>query len=603
MARADPAGYPRGPYNPAMPSVSGNRHDPPEPHTSTLRLLLPVLAVAAVGILVYLNSIPNGFVIDDKYQIMENEWITGPEHLGEIFASGVWEFEGRETSYYRPMMFVHYMGIQLLAGRTAWAFHLASVLLHAAVTVLVFLVARRAFAADPPSAPEPVWPATAAALLFAVHPIHTEPVAWIAAVVDLGYTLFALLALLAYIAGRDRRPGWMAVSAAAFLVALLFKESAITIPVVVAAWEWAMARGERRALARLGGGVAAYAAAFAVYLALRWNALGGLVPTAQGAGLAMIPWSLAVVSLAALYVGKLVVPINLNVWHVFDPPAALGSARALGVVGFVVVCVVVWVWAARRRRVVAFAGAVFLIPLLPTFHFSALNVGIASAFAERYLYLPSMGFALVLACVLDAVRRRVPRGTVVASGIVAVLALTYAVGTVARNPVWKDSLTIWEDAVRKSPQSGVAQFNYGAALRFHGRKQEGMEAIRRAAVLEPGLVGREIGKGRSYAEQGKFMKAMLAFHSALILDPGNAEAHFGLAVLYESRGSIEAAIHEYRQVLASRPDFAEVHNNLGVLHASQGRIEEAVPHFEAAVRLRPDDPDYRANLERARGYE
>ena len=571
----------------------------PETATSTRRWASDTglaTLVAAVAILVYLNSIPNGFVIDDQYQVVENPWLAGPRHLGEIFDSGVWDFQGRASNYYRPLMYVLYLGVATIAGRTAWAFHLVNVLLHAAVTALVFLLARRLYERD---GRRSRWPAVVAALLFAVHPIHTEAVAWVAAVVDLAVAFFGLGALLTYDLGRTRGSRWFVLTGASVLAGLLFKETAVAIVPLIFAWEWTIVESRPRSFRALAPAAVALTVSSALYVGLRWNALGALIPIAGGAGTGVDGHALAAIALIATHIDKLLLPVGLNVWHVFSPPTSWTSAAAVVDLAVVSAAVAAAVWGGRRRRTVAFGGLLMALPLLPTLHFSAITTGVSGAFAERYLYLPSVGFVLVVATVFDAIRRNGPRAHRLAITMLSAVLLAYTGGTVARNLVWKDSLTLWEDAARKSPGSGTALFNYGSALRFRGRTEEGEEMIRRGVALAPELVDREIGKGRAFLQHGLLKESILAFHTALYLDPGNPDAYFGLGLAHEARNEPTAAKVAYRRALESRPDHAESHNNLGILLAVEGHLDEARGHFLEAVRLHPDDPSYRTNLERA----
>jgi Flp pilus assembly protein TadD len=558
--------------------------------------LFQIAVLCAVAAAVYLNTVPNGLVVDDVQQIVENEWITGSHHLRTIFTSGVWDFEGRASSYYRPAMYVLYMATYSLAGRAAWAYHLLNILFHVAATLLVAVLAWRVFPRSEPQHAPLLAPWFIAGLLFAVHPIHTEAVAWSAGIADLGLTVFGLLAVVCHIEAAERGWSWDIAAAAAWCAALLSKETAFVIPLLAAAYDLIFLPRANRAN-RLRNGIVVFAPAAALYIGLRVHALRGLMPTAGGLALAPSAYGLAVLALLAGYIEKLVLPVNLNFWHAFTPPAALLSAEALRAATIVglAVAAAIFVFANRTAR---FAVLLTIVPLLPTFHLGALNQGLENAFAERYLYLPSVGFVLLVALMLDSLRVR-NRPHWAAAVAAVLLAGSYAVATVARNPVWKDQLTLWTDTVRKSPHSGIAHMNYGAALIYSGRKAEGSAEMRRAATMNPGLVERQLVLATMYVNAGLWMKAILALHTTLALDPTCAPARYNLGLVYESQGQVGAASAEYERALALNPNYAEAHNNLGVLQAEQRDMERALVHFREAVRLRPDDPVYRANLERA----
>src|SRR5512135_2525637 len=165
--------------------------------------LVPILAVIAVSLAVYSNTLGHDLVWDDSDQILGNPWIRDPGFLPKIFSSGVWDFKSVASNYYRPMMHVFYMLGYTVFGLRPWGFHLVNIIFHAGVSVLVFLIARALFAGHGARAkafPLPLM----AAVLFAVHPIHTEPVAWVAGIPDLSYAFFCLLSFYLYYLSEDK---------------------------------------------------------------------------------------------------------------------------------------------------------------------------------------------------------------------------------------------------------------------------------------------------------------------------------------------------------------------------------------------------------------
>jgi protein O-mannosyl-transferase len=567
---------------------------PPAPPIRT------AIAVFVIAVVVYANTLLNGFVVDDVHQVVENDWITGVHNLPEILARGVWDFEGRASSYYRPLMYTFYMATWYVFGRTPWGYHLVNVLLHAVASMLVVVVAHRLLRADTQDPAPWLGAPFAAGLLFAVHPVHTEAVAWVAGITDVSMTVFCLLSLWLYIrAEAERRPRALALAAVSYFLAALSKETGVVFPLVLLAYE-AILRWNRWNTIRVAWRLAPFAGAAILYLALRVHALGGLAPTAGGVQLGPGQQALTLLALFAGYVEKLVLPVNLNFWSVFVPPASLASAAALRALAVTAAALAAGWLAARGSRVAFFALALAVIPLLPAFHVWALNQGLENALAERYLYFPSVGFVLLGGLAAARLGAWTSPRRVVPALAVMLVAGTLAVGTVQRNTVWRNGLSLWSDAVRKSPGSAIAHKNHGAALLYAGRRAEGERELRAAVAMRPDLVDQELGKGAAYGAKGLTKKAVLAFHMALALDPRSAPAHFGLGVTYEAKGWIDAAIGEYEATLALRPDYAEAHNNVAVLYAQRGLLDRALPHFEAAVRLRPDDRDYRSNLDRAR---
>ena len=197
--------------------------------------LLGVLLLIAV--LPYLNTLANDFLYayDDGAQILQNPYVHSFRYLKEIFGTTVWSHVGAQgvTNYYRPLMTLGYLLTYQVFGPLAYGFHLVNVILHAAVVGIVFFTAAQMF--------KDRWPALVAALAFALHPVHTESVAWIAAVTDIEVTLFFLLAFWFFLKLPEfsgRRAGLVHLGmVVSFVLALLAKEQALTLPLLAALYE------------------------------------------------------------------------------------------------------------------------------------------------------------------------------------------------------------------------------------------------------------------------------------------------------------------------------------------------------------------------------
>src|ERR1700722_4554122 len=285
-------------------------------------------ALAALAIAVYANSLGNGFVGDDQFQLLRNPLVKDAGGIPRLFGSGAWSFLGITGNYYRPLQFLVYLLIYQCAGFHASAFHLFMVALHAANTVLLFLFVRRW------AAGRIAW---AAAALFAVYPVHTEPVDWIAALPDLMLTAVVLTGLLLF-ARQDGAPRGLRILGhwGIYLLALWTKETGVAmLPLYAAFGFFCLGRrwSEFRRNAALYAGMIAV---FGLYLAMRIRALGGLAPR-QHAFFHLGPadFALSVVVTAGQYLRTLLLPLDLNYFHVFHAtqsltPRFLISAAALG---------------------------------------------------------------------------------------------------------------------------------------------------------------------------------------------------------------------------------------------------------------------------------
>jgi hypothetical protein len=407
---------------------------------------------------VSVRALWGGFVYDDRYNILGNPWVLRPSRAFEAFGSHLGGFSSEfSTSYYRPVMHLWLAACSAIGGITPWVFHLSVVLAHLAVVACVFALASRwALGAG----------AFVGALWFAVHPIHVEAFAWNAGIVDVSCALFALGTLLA---AASERP-WIELGATPvlFLFALLSKEPAVMILPAIAIVAW---RSPRRLW--LAGGLSAAAG---VYLTLRVSALGGLM--AGGADrqkIGLADGFATALELVARYAAKLVLPLGLSAVYDVTP----GVRPLLAVCGLAVLAAAVALaWRFRRDRAVLLGLALLALPLLPALYVPVLGDGLM---ADRYLYLPSAGAALLLAVVVN--RARVPRVVLVGASAAVIAAL--ALAAVVRVSVWRDDLSLWTDAAESQPGSAVAHASLGFA-RYEAKDYPGaVESLSCALQIDP----------------------------------------------------------------------------------------------------------------------
>lgn len=564
-----------------------------------------ILIVFFTALAVYFNTLPNGFVIDDLHQVVENDWIKDVRHIPEIFSTDVWNYEGRDSNYYRPLMYVIYMIGYHIFGLKPWGFHLINILFHAGVSILVFVITFRLLGESRAGDPDRIriFSSFAAAVLFATHPIHTEAVTWVAGVADLSFTFFYLLSLYLYIRSTEEvdsvvKSAYL-FSVVSFLLATLCKEPAITLPIILIGYDYAFRKETIRAIGSLKR-YSPYMITAGLYVLIRSYALGGFAPVKTGTDLSPHEYLANSLLLFSQYIGKLLLPVNLNVWHIFQPVTSLLAPK--GLLSILTTAAFVFLaWRVRKNKVAGFGLLLMVVPLLPPLYLPALTQGIENAFAERYLYLPSFGFVLLIASFIQWMGLNKSVWAAFLTIILCMSTALYAGGTIRRNADWKDSYSLWSDAVSKSPESAIAQENVGFALLYQGRTKEAKGHFEIASRLDPDLTDAFLARGIAYSNKGLIDKAILEFHAALIFRPDSVDVHYNLGLAYDTKGWLDQAIEQYRTALMLKPKYADAHNNLGISYAKKGLTDRAIEHFEDAVRLNPNDPDYHMNL--ARAYE
>jgi hypothetical protein len=334
---------------------------------SNERLPLGIFIIIALSLAVYSNALLNGLVYDDLAQVVENRWLRDLSYLREVFAKGVWGFSGDEQSnYYRPLMHVSYMLTYAVFGLRPWAFHLVNILLHAAVSVLVFFSALKLAKSAQLSAT--IAPPLLAALLFAAHPIHTEAVTWVAGIPELSFAFFYLWSFYLYMQAAEedsQHPGLLVLlSLISFFLSTLSKETALTLPIVLVAYDFSFRKGSFEPLLSLKRYLP-YALVAAAYFAIRTEVLGGFAHMKRHAELSNYEYFINVFPLISRYLEKLVLPLNLNVFYEFHPIHSILQAE--GIVSLAVTCAfLLFVVLSYRKHKLAFFSASFIvIPLLP----------------------------------------------------------------------------------------------------------------------------------------------------------------------------------------------------------------------------------------------
>jgi tetratricopeptide (TPR) repeat protein len=559
--------------------------------TTSIIAFIPILIIVIVSCAVYFNALFGDFVYDDKQQILDNPWIRDLKNIPTIFSKSVASFEVASviSNYYRPLMHTTYMVNYHIFGLKPWGFHLVNILFHCGVSVLVFLIIRRFLTKDKVTTFSVyLSPPFIAAMLFATHPIHTEAVTWIAGLPDVAFTFFYLLSFYLYTRSKEGLRGGYLFSVICFAFAVFFKEPALTLPVILLAYDYTFGEVKNRPLHYVKR-YSPYVIIGALYLAARLYALGGIAPLKRYATLNTYQYAINAFPLFIQYLQKLLVPLNLNAFYVFHPIASIlelkGVLSLIGTLVFLCLLVVAW----KKKKRVAFLGLLFLLlPLLPVLYIPALG---ENTFTERYLYLPSVGYVFLVALFLLWAKEKFPHAAGGMTIVFAVIFGLYTVGTVDRNNVWKDNLILWSDTVNKSPDSAMAHNNLGNVYSPQGMSDSAMAEYQTALRLNPAFAEAHNNLGTEYAYRGLLDRAVAEYQTALRLKPDFVDAHNNLGAAYRSQGLLDRAVTEFQAALRLKPYYAEAHYNLGIAYVSQGLLDMAVTEFQSASRLKPDFVD------------
>ena len=554
-------------------------------------------ALAALVLAIFLPTAGFDFIhYDEDEQIIDNPFIRSlaPENLAYIFTHFC------VTSYY-PVRLLSFAMDYHFWGADPRGYHLTNIVLHTANVLMVFWLALRLIrsATAPGSVTAGVAAAAVAAAIFAAHPVVVQPVAWIPGREELLMTLLALACLHFHRsavvgaergAPRRRTALFHVLAAAACALAVMCNAVAAVLPLVVLAYDVAVAR--LRGIGRL---LAASAplwpiAAAAIVLKLIGDAGTPGPHAAVAAGPTPVQRLAFVPDLFRQNLAGLIRPDGLTLFYPRDIPESVFSAGPL--VGLVMIAAAAGLlWLLRRERTVLLGIAWFLLALAPTSQIIPHHI----FRADRFLYLPLAGLAVAAGGGLAhlAARGRWMR-IASAAGVIVVAAL--AMISLRQVPLWRDGLMLFTYCVERTPGSASAHAGLGDSLMREGRYSEAAVHLAEAIRIDPTNSTPRFNLGNVRAHQGRLPEAVACYREALAITPEDVGARNNLGQALGEMGRIDDEIAEYREALRLKPDYAAAHNNLGLALAKQGRLEDAVAHYCEAVRLDPSSAAVRMNL-------
>lgn len=527
------------------------------------QFLIPV-----ASLLVYFNTLQNGFVYDDYDYIVKSEFIISWKNLLFFLSPKDWKLLSH-VDLNRPLMTVSLMFDYSLWGLNPLGYHLTNIILH---TVNVFLFYNLIFAVKKGGGNAV---ALCSSLIFALHPINTEAVNAISYREDLLVTTFFLLSFVFGIKCNTNGLKNCIPSLIFFFLALLSKEMAVTLPIIIFLYH-TIYKHQRNKILYLG-----YAVLVLLYFIFVFilHQKSGIYEQVLKEGISFQNKLGQQAYIFLSYLQLLFLPISLNADYVIALKSRLDSVIIL----FVLITTGSLIVAYLRNRFLTFFAAWFFITLLPVSNILPLT----TPMAERYLYLPSIGCFAIIGLTIGYLFERFKMHPLLA----ITLALTYlffSVNTFNRNPIWRDNFTLWRDTVLKSPSSEHAHYNLANEYSKKGYIDEAISEYQLSIAIKP-MVDVYVNIGITYKKKNQYDLAMLQFNKALAINPRHSLARANLGLLYERMGYVDKAIYEYQQILKSDPAFVYAHMRLGIIYRGQGNIEDAIGEFRKILEIDPGD--------------
>jgi tetratricopeptide (TPR) repeat protein len=565
--------------------------------------------IAVVALVAYFPSINGGFIWDDYLLLVDNPLVKASNGLHQIWctAQAIDYWPATNTSFWIEWR---------MWGMNSTGYHVTNLVLHVAESLLIWIILRKL------SVPG----ALLAALIFAVHPVNVESVAWIAQRKNTMAMLFFLLSILWYVKFVElaRRPTfgrcplaakpsavhhpllsfssfilhpssfhfWYWLSLAAFLLAMLGKGSVAMLPVLLLGIIWWLRPLTWRDLVRTAPFFVVALILAVVNVEFQTHATEKVVRaigfTERLLGAGGVVW---------FYLYKAILPIDLafvyHQWHI-----SAGTIRWwLPLLAALALTAVLWRFRKSWSRDVLFAWGFFCVALAPVMGFTDAAFMQYSLVADRYQHIAIIGLIALASAVWSAWLRNARGGMHTAAITVAVAAVGALIFlTLRQNALYRDAMTLYVATLEKNPDCVMAQFNYANALSKTDRPQDAIGHYKQAIRLKPDFVMAHYNLGNALINTGRPQDAIEHFQEFLRLRPGHAEVHNSLGNALRQLGRAQEAIEQYEKALQLDPTLYMAHFNLGNILLQERRPQEAIEHFQQVLRMQPENFEAYANL-------
>jgi len=592
-------------------------------HQDRSRDISSLLAVAVIiftGAAAYVNSLLNPFIWDDIALIVRNFHIGDLGYVPRLFLEGSYH-QDITGNFYRPLLMASFALDYRYWGLEPFGYHLVNLFLHLSNALLVYCL---------------VWLLSQkknisflTALLFAVHPVHTEAVTYISGRGDPLAAFFSLLSLLCFIkfAGQEgvKRAAFYGLSVVFFGMAVFTKESALILPAFFALYSACFPEEKPRFSRTVF--YMPFLAVIALFLYIRHLALAGIGD--DGSYISTIPMFYRLLTAPAViveYIKILVVPAGLHMERmdfIYNVVTSVKDPRFLVPSVFLVSSALAIAFLRNRPKMLLFGTAWFMIGLLPFMNIIPINAFVA----EHWLYFPSIGFFIVVSMLLGRLAQFRSIKLCV-KAFILVLVLMLSALTIRQNHVWGDPVSFYKYTLSYSPEStrlhtnlGIEYFNRGlfdkaeneymeslrlepngkntayhllnlAALYYHqGREDEAFGAYKRAIAADPLVPVTYANLGDIYYRKGKYKDSVSMFRKALEIAPDNAAYWNGLGNAYLADKMDPEAGEAYEKAIAIYPYLLDSRVNLGGIYARRGDLVAALEEYKVALQIAPDVPE------------
>jgi len=590
------------------------------------RWLAPLLIVT-LGFLAYSNTFGVPFQFDDDAYVVNNPVI-------RTFHFFLHPFDIAKAQRLAPESFpvslqfafitriLGYLSLAVnyrLGGLDVLWYHVANLALHLLNGCLVFLVVETTLRLKPFSPDKDGASSTlrflplSTSLLFVVHPLQTHAVTYVTSRFVLLASCFSLLALLLYarstVAQAGRSKVFYILAVASTAAAMLCKEFTFTLPFLIALYDYTFCSDSLRGTLKRWSPFAATILIIPALVFLQQGQLQALdatmrtITAADVSKISRWDYLLTQFTVIARYLRLLLLPVGQNIDHDFAVQHSLFAVPVLSSFLLLVALAGGGLYCYRLCRQRCALPELRLIGFGTVWFFVALSVEssilpLGELAAEYRVYLPSFGFFLAAAGLGHLLARcAAGRGATWIAVACSALVLVLVGTTYARNGVWRDEVTLWEDAASKSPARLRPHQNLGTYYSAQGRLAEAQRELLTALKIAPNNFEVHNNLGIVYRKMGDYSSAIREYTVASRIMPDDPMARYNIGNIYLAQGKYQLAVEQYRECLRLIPEYDELHNNLGIAYDKLGLYDDAIREFNTALGLNPQNNKVRDNLQ------
>lgn len=551
---------------------------PPGPSQSNSKtIFISLVLIVLAGVCVYANSLQGQFVWDDETLIEYNPYIKDWAYLPKIFASRLGSVAREAGAFYRPVQTFTYLVDYSIGRLNVIGYHIVNMIWHILAALSLFGLLQALFKNHKLS--------LLTSLLFVVHPIHTEAVSYVSGRADSLVAFFMVLSFLLYLKHRERQRMFVLIGmVVGYVLALLSKELSLILLPLILFYHYAFKRPvDKKAFFALLGVLISY---------VLWRLLvvGG-ASVAQGEPPTFFERFPGIFVSLTNYFRLLLLPIGLHMEYGGLLFPFLEPKAIIGMILLPIILIFVW----RKKAddpFLFFAVGWFFITLLPSLNvFFAIN----AYMAEHWLYLPSIGFLLIVARFLvNLFDNQQKRGIAVV--VMAGLLVFYSVLTIRQNRYWNNDISFYKHMLRYSPMSSRLYNNLAKAYHDAGKDDELIVLLQSAIQLQPDNALAHNNLGNAYKETGKFNEAIRHYKLAIKIDPTHVGPYYNLSTIYSDMGNDDEAIILLNKAIELSPYFPQSYNKLGLIYLDRGQTDKTVELLSKALKLNPDNPEIYHNF-------